>query len=327
VALAAIEKAHAEEVQMHRLGQFLFDWQWGQLRAYARERGVQIIGDAPIFISGDSSDVWAHRAQFLYDEAGVPKAVAGVPPDYFSPTGQLWGNPLYDWEAMQADEFRWWTARMRRLLKQVDLIRLDHFRGFAAAWHVPPHESTALNGKWIDGPREALFEAMQRDLGRRLPIIAEDLGMITPDVHALRHRFGLPGMAVLQFMLDAPNNFYWPHNFEPLTIVYTGTHDNNTSAGWYRDLNDRDRWILGEYLDKPLHAPAWELVRMAWLSVAAVAIAPAQDLLELGSEARMNIPGVAHGNWRWRLPAEGMPHGLADRLHGLTNISNRIVQR
>jgi 4-alpha-glucanotransferase len=322
-ALAAVEKQHANEVGMHKFGQFLFDLQWGRLRAYAANKGVRFIGDAPIFVSADSADVWAHRDEFLFDKDGNPIAVAGVPPDYFSPTGQLWGNPLYDWDRMAATGYQWWTARIRRVLDQVDLVRLDHFRGFAAAWHVPPTDKVATNGKWVPGPGRKLFDAIDAALGG-LPLIAEDLGVITPDVDALRLGLKLPGMRVLQFAIDKPSNPYWPHNYDPRTVAYTGTHDNDTTAGWYAGLNDRDKWVLGEYLGKRLDNPAWEMIRLAWGSVAVLAVAPAQDLLELGGHARMNVPGVADGNWRWRLRSGQVRADVWDRLRGLTAVFNRL---
>jgi 4-alpha-glucanotransferase len=323
VALAAIEKQMANEVLMHRFGQFLFDRQWADLRRYATAKKVQLIGDAPIFVSADSADVWANRDQFLFDAEGNPTAVAGVPPDYFSPTGQLWGNPLYDWDRMADTNYSWWTARIRRMLTQVDVVRLDHFRGFAAAWHVPPKDKTAMNGKWVPGPGRKLFDAIKAALGS-LPLIAEDLGVITPDVDELRIGLGLPGMRVIQFAIDKPQNPYWPHNYEPLTVAYTGTHDNETTNGWYNGLNDRDKWVIGEYLGKRVDSPAWEMIRLAWASVAAVAIAPAQDILELGKDARMNVPGVAEGNWRWRM-LPGKPGSDAlERLKTMTYVFNRV---
>ena len=323
VALAAIENLQANEVGMHRFGQFLFDRQWRSLRNYAAERRVKLIGDAPIFVSGDSADVWAHREQFLFGLDGKPTAVAGVPPDYFSPTGQLWGNPLYDWNRMSQTNYSWWTARLRRLLTQVDLVRLDHFRGFAAAWHVSPHESTAMNGKWVDGPRRALFDAMAAALGT-LPLIAEDLGLITPDVDELRIGLKLPGMRVLQFMLPHPDNPYWPCNYDPLTVVYTGTHDNDTTVGWFHGLSDWDRQTLANYYGQEMRSPAWDLIRLGWGSVALLSVAPLQDLLELGGEARMNVPGVAGGNWRWRVKPEQLTQTPFDRLRQLTEIYNRV---
>lgn len=322
-AVAAIEEKVAGEVKMHQFGQFLFDRQWGALRRFAREKKIKLIGDAPIFVSGDSSDVWAHPDQFLLDADGKPTVVAGVPPDYFSPTGQHWGNPLYNWDRMAETGFSWWVARLRRELAHVDLVRLDHFRGFAAAWHIPASESTAMNGKWVDGPRAKLFEALKANLGA-LPIIAEDLGVITPDVDELRLAFELPGMRVLEFALGGPTNQYWPHNYVPNTVAYTGTHDNETAAGWYAGLNDTDKRTLAEYFGRPLERPAWELIRAAWASVAVLAVAPMQDLLELGNAARMNTPGTPTGNWGWRMQPNQFKSDIVDRMASFTAIYNRL---
>ena len=322
-ALASIEKLIATEVMMHRFGQFLFDRQWTELKAFAHEHKVGLIGDAPIFVSGDSADVWANPDQFLLDANGQPTVVAGVPPDYFSPTGQHWGNPLYDWARMAQTGFAWWVARVKRMLTQTDLVRFDHFRGFAAAWHIPAGEKVATNGTWVPGPGRELFDKLAQAIGP-LPLIAEDLGLITADVHALREGIGLPGMRVLHFALAGPESPHWPHNFDRNTAVYTGTHDNDTTNGWYAKLNDHDRWTLGEYLGRPAHSPAWEFIRFAWESVAVLAVAPLQDLLELGTEARMNVPGVAEGNWGWRCRPDQFSQHLAERLASLTIMFNRI---
>ncbi len=322
-AVAAMEKKLAGEVVIHAFAQFLFDRQWAGLRAFARSKGVRVIGDAPIFVSGDSADVWAHPELFLLNADGEASVVAGVPPDYFSEDGQLWGNPLYDWAAMERTGYAWWAARLRRQLAQVDVIRLDHFRGFAAAWHVPADQTTAKVGEWVDGPRERLFLRLQADLGA-LPLIAEDLGLITPDVHALRRSLGFPGMRVLQFALGGPDNPYWPHNYEPDTVAYTGTHDNDTTAGWWAGLSEADRKKLGEYVGHPLGEPHWELLRMAWASVAVIAVAPLQDLLGLGTEARMNVPGVAGGNWEWRFRPDQFRAGAIERLAEWTARYNRL---
>ncbi len=321
-ALAALERELAAEAMMHRFGQFLFDRQWSELKRFAHRHGVRLIGDAPIFVSGDSADVWANPDLFLLGPDRQPTAVAGVPPDYFSPTGQHWGNPLYDWGRMAATGYAWWVARVRRLLEQTDLARLDHFRGFAAAWHIPAGEKDATHGKWVPGPGKDLFDRLAAELGG-LPLIAEDLGLITPDVHALRDELGLPGMRVLQFALGGPDNPYWPHNYQPNTVAYTGTHDNDTTAGWYAKLPDRDRRLLAEYVGRPLADPAGDLIRLAWGSVAVLAVAPLQDVLGLGSEARMNIPGVAEGNWRWRVRPDQFRPGALERLAELTVLYNR----
>jgi 4-alpha-glucanotransferase len=322
-ALAAMERELTSEVMMHRFGQYLFDRQWSELKRFANEHGVRVIGDAPIFVSGDSADVWANPKLFLLGPDRTPTVVAGVPPDYFSPTGQHWGNPLYDWDRMAATGFAWWVARVRRLLEQTDLARLDHFRGFAAAWHIPAGEKDATNGRWVPGPGQKLFDRLSVELGK-LPIIAEDLGLITADVHELRERVGLPGMRVLQFALGGPDSPHWPHNYDRLTVAYTGTHDNDTTNGWYATLSERDRWVLGEYLGRPADSPAWEFIRYSWGSVAVLAVAPLQDVLGLGSAARMNMPGVAIGNWRWRFRWDQFPAGAVERLAGLTELYNRV---
>lgn len=323
VALAAIEKELVTEVQMHRFGQYLFDRQWDALKQYAAERQVRIIGDAPIFVALDSADVWANPGEFLLDAELQPKVVAGVPPDYFSADGQHWGNPIYDWKRMAANGYSWWIARVQRQLRQVDLIRLDHFRGFRQAWHIPAGEKTAKNGTWVDGPGRDLFAAMKANLGG-LPLIAEDLGLITPDVDELREAFDLPGMKVLQFALDTPKNPYWPHNFVPRSACYTGTHDNETTNGWWATLDHRARHYLSEYLGHPVQDAAWALLRLAWSSVSEIAIAPLQDVLSLGAEARMNTPGIAEGNWRWRFRRDQFQHGIIERLAGLTELYNRL---
>lgn len=305
------------QIDRHKVGQFLFDRQWSALKAYATEKKIAIVGDIPIFVALDSSDVWAFREQFLVDDHCRPSVVAGVPPDYFAEDGQHWGNPIYDWDAMQRTGYSWWTARVKHALKSVDLIRLDHFRGFAQAWHIPAAELTARNGKWVDGPGRHLFDALREHLGG-LPFIAEDLGVITPDVDALRIAFDLPGMRVLQFAIGAVTNTYLPHNYEPHTIVYTGTHDNDTTNGWWSTLTEHDRKFFTDYIGKDIVEPSWEMIRLAWSSVARLAIAPLQDMLGVGSEARMNVPGKADGNWKWRFEWSQFPQGVTERLAEMT---------
>jgi 4-alpha-glucanotransferase len=322
VALGELDKKLAEEIRMHKFGQYLFDRQWRAIKTFAAQKGIRIIGDAPIFVALDSSDVWAHPDEFLLDGEGRPTVVAGVPPDYFSADGQHWGNPIYNWVRMETTGFAWWCARVRRQLEQVDLIRLDHFRGFCQAWHIPAGEKTARAGKWVDGPGLKLFDTLRSALGK-LPFIAEDLGVITPDVVALRTSLGLPGMRVIQFALDGPSNLYWPHNYEPNTVCYTGTHDNDTVNGWYATLNDRDRNYLAQTLGKPIGDPALDLVGAAWASVAVIAAAPLQDVLSLGGEARMNRPGVPTGNWRWRFRLDQFRPEAITRLGELTVTYNR----
>lgn len=322
-AVAAAEKTLADAVGMHKFGQFLFDRQWKALKQYAADRGVRIIGDAPIFVALDSADVWANPDEFLLDADRRPTVVAGVPPDYFAAEGQHWGNPIYDWERMAKTGYSWWVARVLRGLDQVDLIRLDHFRGFRQAWHIPAGEKTAKNGKWVDGPGAALFERLRTAAGG-LPLIAEDLGLITPDVDALRESLGLPGMKVLQFALETPKNQYWPHNYDRRCVCYTGTHDNDTTSGWWATLDETGRGYLGAYIGRWVEDPAWDMIRLAWGSVAEIAVAPLQDILSMGSEARMNRPGVAEGNWQWRFRANQLGQGHIDRLRGLTELYNRL---
>lgn len=321
-AVAALETKLDVEIRIHRFGQFLFDRQWAELRWVCAKSKVKLIGDAPIFVSADSADVWANPDQFLLDKRFKPTVVAGVPPDYFSPTGQHWGNPLYDWDRMAATGYSWWTARLTRLFQQCVVVRLDHFRGFAAAWHIPAGDKDATRGTWGPGPGAKLFDALTAKLGE-LPLIAEDLGLITPDVHAIRERFGYPGMRVLQFMLGGPDNPYWPHFYDRNTVAYTGTHDNDASAGWYAKLTDEDKRTVARYLGREVGSPAADLIRLAWASVADLAITPLQDVLELGTEARMNVPGVADGNWGWRFTPDQIKPGQFERLADLTSIYHR----
>lgn len=322
-AVEAWRERLAEEVAYQRFCQFLFDRQWQRVRREAQRRGIRILGDVPIFVGHHSADVWSRRELFALDAEGQPTAVAGVPPDYFSPTGQLWGNPHYRWDVMAADDYAWWVARLRRTLAQVDLVRIDHFRGFAAYWQVPADEETAINGKWIPGPGEAFFDAVLRQMGS-LPIIAEDLGVITPDVIALRQRYGLPGMRVLQFAFDSDGaNDHLPHNHTRDCVVYTGTHDNDTTLGWYatRDVLTQHRARL--YTGCDGSAMHWSLIRLAMTSVADTAIIPLQDVLGLGSEARFNTPGRPDGNWAWRFQAEALRSELAAALRELAEITGR----
>jgi len=306
--------------------QFLLFRQAARLKAHAHKKGVGLIGDLPFFVSPDSSDVWAHPEFFLLDEQLRPRVVAGVPPDYFSAQGQLWGNPIYDWDALRQSGYRWVISRLKALLAHVDLIRLDHFRAFAAAWHVPAGAPTAQVGEWIPGPGEDFFRALQGELGA-LPFIAEDLGMITPDVYALRDQFRLPGMHVLQFAFDGkPDNPHLPSNYMHNTVVYTGTHDNPTTRGWIEELSDSERKSVMDYLKLQSGknadaAPA--LMNLAWSSVAAVSMAPLQDLLNLGGEARMNVPGHAEGNWSWRCTEDMLSDRAFVWLQDLTKNTNR----
>ena len=298
-----------------------------KLKQYAHAKGVRLIGDLPFFVSPDSSDVWANPELFLLDDQHRPRFVAGVPPDYFSSQGQLWGNPVYNWEALRQTGFRWCIDRVRALLAHVDLIRLDHFRGFAAAWHVPVGAATARSGEWVPGPGADYFSALLKDLGA-LPFIAEDLGVITPDVRSLRDQFHVPGTRVLQFAFDGnPDNPYLPHNFVPNTVVYTGTHDNNTTRGWFEESPDEQRQNLSRYLNRPkceADEAAAALMELAWSSVAAIAPTPFQDVLNLGGGARMNVPGRPDGNWRWRTTEDMLSAPAFQRLRELTKASNRL---
>jgi 4-alpha-glucanotransferase len=329
---AALDQARrdlASEVDQVRFAQFVLFRQAARLKAHARARGVRLIGDLPFFVSPDSSDVWANPELFLLDAQRRPKVVAGVPPDYFSAQGQRWGNPIYDWDAIATRGYRWCIERARALLAHVDAIRLDHFRAFAAAWHVPAEAPTAQSGRWVPGPGGDFFRAVQQALGG-LPFIAEDLGVITPDVSALRDEFHLPSTRVLQFAFDGrPDNPHRPENYTANTVVYTGTHDNPTTRGWYEDLGDAERRNLWSYVKRAGGdedaAPA--LLRLAWSSPAALAIAPLQDVLHLGREARMNRPGSAEGNWRWRYTEDMLAGPTMQWLRDLTLSSGRSPGR
>jgi 4-alpha-glucanotransferase len=310
-------------IALHQFGQFLFFRQWQHLRQYAHERGVRLIGDLPIFVSADSADVWANPQLFQLDERRRPRVVAGVPPDYFSRTGQLWGNPLYDWEALRASGYSWWVARLQATLELVDLVRLDHFRGFEAYWEIPAGMPTAEVGRWVKAPGADFLRTARSVLGG-LPLIAEDLGLITPEVEALRDEFALPGMRILQFAFSDGKNPYLPHNYVRRTVVYTGTHDNDTTAGWFAALPEHERAYLHRYLPQASAATvAWDLIRLAWSSVADYAIAPLQDVFALGTEARMNLPGRPEGNWRWRYTADRLTPDVLGRLADLTDTYNR----
>jgi 4-alpha-glucanotransferase len=296
--------------------QVRFEREWHALRAYARERGVLLFGDIPIYVADGSADHRAHPRLFRVGE------VAGVPPDSFSKTGQLWGNPLYDWTAMRADGYRWWIERLRRTFELVDLTRIDHFRGFVSYWAVPEENATAEEGRWRRGPGLSLFRALEAELGE-LPVVAEDLGVITEPVTRLRRELGLPGMVVLQFALGKdPTNPHLPQNHEEQSVVYTGTHDNNTTRGWWESLSAEERaWSELDPAD-----PARSLLEVAWASRAALAVAPLQDVLSLGTEARMNLPGTEEGNWQWRLSARDLTDELAGGLRELTEQNGRLVQ-
>jgi 4-alpha-glucanotransferase len=324
---SALEKSRtqvADGIGLHRFRQFLFFRQWRELKHQANQRGVKLIGDVPIFVSSDSADVWANPKLFQLDDQCQPRVVAGVPPDYFSRTGQLWGNPLYDWAELKRTGYAWWVARLKATLQQVDIIRLDHFRGFEAYWEIPAGMPTAEVGRWVKGPGADLFEALREQLGG-LPLIAEDLGVITPEVEALRDRFHLPGMRILQFAFGgAVEDRFLPHNFETTnTIIYTGTHDNDTTRGWYDSAPDHEKDFVRRYLSRDGHDVAWDLIRLAWSSVASYALAPLQDVLSLGTEARMNLPGRPAGNWGWRYTSEQLHDGVLGGLCGVTELFGR----
>ncbi len=321
-----LKKQLEEGMSFYRFVQFLFFREWYALKDYANEHQIRIIGDIPIFVSMDSADVWANQQLFLLDTKGFPLSVAGVPPDYFSATGQLWGNPLYRWEAHQKEHFAWWISRVQNQLKNVDILRIDHFRGFEAYWSIPYGEKTAVIGKWIKAPGEELFHAITNTLGENLPIIAEDLGVITDEVNALREKFHFPGMKVIQFAFDSTDeNDYLPHRYtSPECICYTGTHDNDTTNGWYRTLNPDARKKLKAYtgIDSDTDMSRG-LIRLCMGSIASYAIFPLQDALAYGSEARMNIPGTAAGNWNWRYKENVLTPKLAEELRVLTRTFGR----
>jgi len=333
-ALATARSGLAREVREVEFEQWLFFEQWAEVRRQAHERGVRIMGDIPIFVAHDSADVWAHPEIFHLAADGRPSLQAGVPPDYFSATGQLWGNPLYRWDALARTGYAWWIDRMRAVLALVDLVRLDHFRGFEACWEVPGDAETAVGGRWVKGPGAALFEALEGALGE-LPIVAEDLGVITPEVEALRDRFGFPGMAILQFAFgaDAQGNDFLPHNFSRNKVAYTGTHDNDTVVGWWRaGVGDSTRTAAEvdveheralTYCGGDGSAIHWDFIRTLLVSVADTAIVPLQDVLGAGPEARMNLPGRGHGNWRWRYAASDLTPDVRRRLRAITEGSGR----
>jgi 4-alpha-glucanotransferase len=319
----------AEPIRAEKVLQFLFFKQWKELRSYANDQGIKIIGDIPIFVALDSADVWCHQDQFKLNTDGSAKVVAGVPPDYFSTTGQLWGNPIYDWDAMARDGFAWWVKRFRATFSIVDIARVDHFRGFCAAWEVPGADETAEHGSWVDVPGKELFATLKRELGE-LPVIAEDLGVVTPDVEDLRDTFGFPGMRILQYAFggDAKNHDL-PHNYVNNCVAYTGTHDNDTTVGWWeskagsgstRDSEaiDHEHEFCLKYLNSHGDEINWDLIRAIWASVADTAITPVQDLLGLGTEGRMNLPASDSGNWFWRLKDGALTDDILSRLRDVT---------
>jgi 4-alpha-glucanotransferase len=303
--------------------QFLFFKQWFALKKYANDKGVKIIGDVPIFVALDSADVWCNPSQFKLNENGSPTVVSGVPPDYFSSTGQRWGNPIYDWERMRADGFRWWIDRIRFALQQTDIVRVDHFRGFEACWEIPAADMTAENGRWVSAPGEELFKALRSALGD-LPFMAEDLGVITPEVERLRDSNGFAGMKILLFAFggDASNG-YLPHNHIKNTAVYTGNHDNDTIVGWFKSASKKERDFCLKYLNSTGKEIHWDFIRAAFSSVADTAVVPMQDVLGLGNEGRMNLPSTDSGNWNWRCQGKDFSDKLARQLNDLTKLYGR----
>ncbi len=316
-----------DQVFFHKFLQFEFFRQWTKIKEYANAQGIQIIGDIPIYVAHDSADVWSHPEIFcLNEETGEASLMAGVPPDYFSETGQLWGNPVYKWDKLQQDNFGWWVQRFESLLEYVDIIRIDHFRGFESYWAVPQGETTAINGEWIKAPGEAFFETLGEKLGK-LPIMAEDLGIITPEVEELRDRFEFPGMKILHFAFGGgSDNPYLPFSYQRNFVAYTGTHDNNTTVGWFNQISEQEKESVLRYLgcvsSEGIH---WDLIRLALSSVANQAIIPMQDLLGLGGEAQMNFPSKAEGNWEWRYRADALTEEVRDRFKTLTHTYGRAL--
>lgn len=331
-ALMVAMTEHADAVAEARFKQWVFFSQWLALKTYANEHGIRLIGDIPIFVAHDSSDVWANRDLFYLDAEGNPTVVAGVPPDYFSETGQRWGNPIYRWDMMQQQDFNWWIRRIESALKVVDMLRVDHFRGFDAYWEIPATEPTAVVGRWVSAPGFNFFTALRETLGGDLPIIAEDLGVITPSVRALRDGFGLPGMKVLQFAWGGRGgeNSFLPHNHVQNCVVYTGTHDNNTTVGWWNSPEEVDQQVkhhLGSYINYIVTEPHWTLIQLALMSVARYSVFPIQDVLGLGANARMNTPGQPSGNWTWRLLPEQLAAVPRERLINAVKLYDRQRER
>jgi 4-alpha-glucanotransferase len=333
-ALARAREQLRDQVEAQMFYQFLFFRQWFDLKNYCNEHGIRLVGDLPIFVAHDSADVWTNPEEFKLDKNGTPLVVAGVPPDYFSTTGQLWGNPLYNWDRMLDEGFKWWIDRVRATLKVIDIVRVDHFRGFAACWEIPGGDKTAERGQWVEAPGRALFSAIRKALGE-LPIIAEDLGVITPDVVALRDDFGFPGMRILQFGFGSDTkNIDLPHNYTPNVVAYTGTHDNDTTVGWFRSVAgegstrtakqiERERTFCLNYLNTDGKEIHWDFIRAVLASVANTAIVPLQDVLGLGTEARMNLPNSTAGNWAWRYKPGALTEEIATRLRQLTDLYGR----
>ncbi len=324
-ALTAFQEAHTEEVEKQKFRQFLFFTQWTNVRDYARQKGIHIIGDIPIFVAYDSADAWSHPDLFFLDQQGQPTCVAGVPPDYFSPTGQLWGNPLYRWDIHKKSGYSWWLNRISAVLSLVDYIRLDHFRGFAGYWKIPANMPTAEIGKWVKGPGIDFFKVVEEHFAS-LPLLAEDLGEITSDVIELRDSLGLPGMKILQFAFaSTPDDPFLPHNYPTNCVAYTGTHDNDTVLGWYESAPEKERDFCRRYLARSGDDIAWDMIRAVWSSQADFALTPLQDLLSLGTEARMNFPGKPSGNWTFRYTNDSLDEELLLRLKEMNFLYSRAV--
>jgi 4-alpha-glucanotransferase len=326
--LVTVRHSLAQSVIRFAFYQFLFFHQWSAVRDYAHQKGIKIIGDIPIFVAADSSDVWSHPELFYLDEERRPIVVAGVPPDYFSPTGQMWGNPLYRWEAHKSNGYAWWLERFHTILQTVDFVRLDHFRGFAGYWEIPAGNPTAEIGRWIPGPGADLLDVVANSLGTStgydsLPIIAEDLGVITADVVELRERYHLPGMKILQFGFSSPNNPFLPHTYISNCVAYTGTHDNDTARGWFDVAPKKERSFALRYLRSNKRRFVWDLIRSIWSSTAVFAITPMQDVLDLGTEALMNYPSRLGGNWDWRMEEKDFSSALKEKLKELNYLYNR----
>lgn len=320
---AVIEREFEDEILYEKFLQWTFCRQWSQLKAYANERDILLIGDIPIFVSGDSADVWAEPRLFQVDSDGFPTVVAGVPPDYFSATGQLWGNPLYDWKYHKKTNYEWWMERFKTQFLLSDIVRIDHFRGLESYWEIPADSETALNGKWVDGPKDEFFEVLIKTFGEEPPIIAEDLGIITDDVRALRDKFGLPGMKILQFAFEDEDSNYLPYNQPYNCVCYTGTHDNDTTTGWYATASEKARDKVRRYMNTDASQVSWDFIRTCFGSPARFAIIPVQDLFCQGSDCRMNTPGKADGNWAYRMKKELLTSDVAKRLYDVTKLYGR----
>jgi 4-alpha-glucanotransferase len=324
-ALSEWRSKLVNEISKQKFWQWLFFEQWNAVKSYANSKDIKVIGDIPIFIAYDSADAWSNPDLFYFDEGGNPTVIAGVPPDYFSATGQRWGNPLYRWDVMKKQKYAWWIERFKGTLELVDIIRVDHFRGFEAYWEIPASEETAIKGAWVKAPGADLFKTVREVLGE-LPIIAEDLGVITPEVEKLRDDAGFPGMKVLQFAFAADAaDPYLPHNYVRNAVVYSGTHDNDTTRGWYAQASEKERDFVRKYLARGDDNIAWEFIRLAFSSVADTAVAPLQDVIGLGSEGRMNTPGLPSGNWSWRMKWEQLPYWVAPQLREMATMYGRLA--